>query len=88
MPSGSVLVVDGNAAGPECKHAVVAASERRISLTFRRLSDAARTKISQQNQERQERLQQKVESKRAAKARTVAERTEQRRQKNLASTAR
>lgn len=37
MPVGSVLRVDGVAAGPSCQHALYCATAPRISLTFRRL---------------------------------------------------
>lgn len=39
MPAGSVLRVDGPSAGPECKHGLPPHPTRRISLTFRRLSE-------------------------------------------------
>ena len=42
MPPGSVLRVDGVAAGPTWKHALPAATDRRISLTFRKLGAARR----------------------------------------------
>ena len=38
MPPGSVLRLSGEAAGPAWKHALPCATERRVSLTFRRLS--------------------------------------------------
>ena len=37
MPLGSVLRVDGAAAGPRVKHALPRASDKRVSITFRRL---------------------------------------------------
>ena len=45
MPPGSALRVDGAAAGPVCKHALPRATARRVSLTFRRVSDATRQKL-------------------------------------------
>ena len=44
LPRGSLLRIDAPAAGPACQHAVPPATERRISLIFRRLSDLARSR--------------------------------------------
>lgn len=38
LPPGSVLRVDGRAAGPECQHAMPRASDERISLIFRQVT--------------------------------------------------
>eukprot|EP00040_Diaphanoeca_grandis_P001733 m.19346 g.19346 ORF g.19346 m.19346 type:complete len:236 (+) comp12422_c1_seq1:205-912(+) len=68
MPKGSALRLDGDASGPVCKHAIPKVSCRRISLTFRRLSEATKRQIVVDEQEKEERLQQRIAAKRAAKA--------------------
>lgn len=44
MPPGSVLRVDGESAGPSCKHGLPPHPSRRISFTFRKLSAETRTR--------------------------------------------
>jgi hypothetical protein len=78
MPTGSVLRVDGAAAGPACKHATASPRQRRISMTFRRLSQVSREQFARQSADQCQRQQQKILEKRAKKAKAESERTQQR----------
>ena len=46
LPLGSVLRVGGAAAGPSWQHALPRATARRVSLTFRRLSEPTRARFA------------------------------------------
>jgi hypothetical protein len=67
MPRGSALRVDGCSAGPLCKHAVPSPNSRRISLTFRRLSDESKLKHAEERKDAEAAARAKVERKRAKK---------------------
>lgn len=68
MPRGSALRVDGRAAGPRCKHAVPSPSSRRISMTFRRLSDESKQRYAEERKIAAAAAMAKIERKRAKKA--------------------
>ena len=67
MPVGSVLRVDGVAAGPSCQHALYCATAPRISLTFRRLTREALVAVTEGRAARAAKRAAKHAAKRAAK---------------------
>ena len=67
MPRGSALRVDGHAAGPTCKHAVPSPGSRRISMTFRRLSEESKQRGMEQRMSADATAKAKIERKRAKK---------------------
>ena len=67
MPRGSALRVDGRAAGPTCKHAVPSPGSRRISMTFRRLSEESKQRGMEQRMNAEATAKAKIERKRAKK---------------------
>ena len=67
MARGSVLRLDGHAAGPVCLHAIPKVTERRISITLRRLSEVSKASFAADEHERLERKRRRWTAKREAK---------------------
>eukprot|EP00928_Gymnodinium_smaydae_P054672 TRINITY_DN38402_c0_g1_i1.p1 TRINITY_DN38402_c0_g1~~TRINITY_DN38402_c0_g1_i1.p1 ORF type:complete len:278 (-),score=57.87 TRINITY_DN38402_c0_g1_i1:12-845(-) len=68
MGVGSVLRLSGEAAGPTCRHALPTATERRVSLTFRRLGRETRERFDEIRRASEEATRAKIERRQRARA--------------------